>query len=61
MAFAKATTAQQQALRDAIINATKFVERAQEGGQSNTVTLGPVVDPYLTALKTALDAVVAAA
>lgn len=61
MAYASATTAQTQALRDAIVNAARQVERVQEGGQSNAATLGPVVDTYLATLKTALDAVVTAA
>lgn len=55
MAFASATKAQKQALRDAIINATKVVEQAQEFGQPATV-----VDPSLATLKAALDAVVSA-
>lgn len=57
MAFEKATTAQKQALRDVIINATKVVEQAQEFGQPGASTL---VDDQLTKLKAALDAVVAA-
>lgn len=60
MAYASATTAQTQALRDSIVNAAKMVERVQEGGQSNASTFGPTVDTYLASLKTALDAVVAA-
>lgn len=58
MAFTKATKAQKQALRDAIVNATKVVEQAQEFGQPGTAVL---VDAQLTKLKTALDTVVAAA
>ena len=56
MAYQYATKAQRQALRDTIINATKVVEQKQEFGQPDTA-----VDSQLTALKAALDAVVAAA
>lgn len=57
MAYAKATKAQKQSLRDAIINATKAVERAQEFGQPGA---SAQVDTPLATLKTALDAVVSA-
>ncbi len=57
MAYASATKAQKQALRDAIVNATKVVEQAQEFGQPGAVSL---VDAQLSTLKTALDAVVSA-
>lgn len=60
MAYASATTAQTQTLRDELINATKLVERVQEGGQSNAETMGPDVDVLLGTLTTALAAVVAA-
>lgn len=57
MAYASATKAQKQALRDAIVNATKVVEQAQEFGQPGAASL---VDAKLSTLKTALDAVVSA-
>lgn len=60
MAYAAATTAQTQTLRDQLVNATKLVERVQEGGQSNAATMGPSVDVLLGTLTTALAAVVAA-
>lgn len=60
MAYAKATRAQRQALRDTIVNAAKMVERAQEGGQGDSESMGPQVDAALAALKTAADAVTAA-
>ena len=57
MAYSAATKAQKQALRDAIVNATKVVEQAQEFGQPGAASL---VDAQLSTLKTALDAVVSA-
>lgn len=57
MAYSAATKAQKQALRDAIINATKVVEQAQEFGQPG---MSAQVDTPLATLKTALDAVVSA-
>lgn len=57
MAYASATKAQKQALRDAIVNATKVVEQAQEFGQPGAASQ---VDAKLATLKTALDAVVSA-
>lgn len=58
MAYASATKAQKQALRDAAINATKVIEQAQEFGQPGA---SASVDAQLTKLKSALDAVVSAA
>lgn len=55
MAYASATKAQKQALRDAIVNATKVVEQAQEFGQPGAASL---VDEPLTTLQTALNAVI---
>lgn len=57
MAYASATKAQKQALRDAAINATKVIEQAQEFGQPGAAAS---VDAQLTKLKSALDAVVSA-
>lgn len=57
MAYLAATKAQKQSLRDALINATKIVEQAQEFGQPGA---SAQVDTPLTTLKTALDAVVSA-
>lgn len=54
MAYASATKAQAQALRDALVNGTKIVERVQEGGQSNAETLGPDVDTSMEAVVAAL-------
>lgn len=58
MAYAAATKAQKQTLRDALINTTKLVEQVQEFGQPG---YAGTVDAKLASLKTALDAVVAAA
>lgn len=60
MAYASATTAQTQTLRDALINTTKLVERVQEGGQSNATTMGPSIDTLLTSLTAAITAVTSA-
>ncbi|QXG07758.1 hypothetical protein [Erwinia phage Zoomie] len=58
MAYANATKAQKQALRDALVNTTKLVEQVQEFGQPGYAS---AVDAQLAKAKTALDAVVSAA
>lgn len=57
MAYAEATKAQKQALRDALVNTTKLVEQVQEFGQPGYAAS---IDAQLAKAKTALDAVVAA-
>ena len=54
MAFASATKAQRQAVRDSIINTSKVVEVAVETGP--VLALGPIVDTQAAALVAALSA-----
>lgn len=54
MAFASATKAQQQAVRDKAINATKAVEVAVDTGP--VASLGPNVDTAMAALVAAVQA-----
>lgn len=54
MAFASATKAQQQSVRDKAINATKAIELATDTGP--VLALGPAVDTAASALVAALAA-----
>lgn len=60
MAFAKATIAQQVALRDALVKTELLVQRAAIGSGSAT-DQGAAIDTLITALETAIAAVKAAA
>lgn len=57
MSFASTTTANRQTLRDKLVNATKLVERVQEGGLSNVSTMGSSVDAVLAPVMAAVSAV----
>ena len=56
MAFAKATIAQQVALRDALVKTEQLVQRATIGSGSAGVQ-GAAIDTLITALETAIAAV----
>ena len=60
MAFAKATIAQQVALRDALVKTEQLVQRAAIGSGS-AADQGAAIDTLITALETAIAAVKAAA
>lgn len=60
MAFAKATNAQQVALRDALVKTGLAVQHAAIGSGS-AADQGAAIDTLITALETAITAVKAAA
>lgn len=60
MAFAKATNAQQVALRDALVKTELLVHRAALGSGS-AKDQGPAIDALITALEAAIAPVKAAA
>lgn len=60
MAFAKATNAQQVALRDALVKTELAVQHAAIGSGS-AADQGAAIDTLITALETAITAVKAAA
>ena len=60
MAFAKATNAQQVALRDALVKTAQLVQRAAVGSGS-AKDQGAAIDALITALEAAIAPVKAAA